>query len=139
MTTSGQTPAESFGGSPNDKAGRAPDHDATEVRRHRVGAFLARPNRDTNVIAPIRHKLRAIASEGGLDKGLNAVKLLRPLVAQAHDVLRERFEADGSAEDYHLSVGRNLPMAEWRVCSTLHRFLTGCVIKAWSLHSLRWQ
>src|SRR3984957_8638054 len=27
-------------------------------------------------------------------------KLLRPLVAQAHDILRERFEAGGSAEDY---------------------------------------
>jgi UTP:GlnB (protein PII) uridylyltransferase len=50
------------------------------------------------VIAPIRHKLRAIASESG--QGLNAAKLLRPLVAQAHDILRERFEEGGSAEDY---------------------------------------
>jgi len=28
------------------------------------------------------------------------VKLLRPLVAQAHGILRERFEAGGSVEDY---------------------------------------
>jgi [protein-PII] uridylyltransferase len=52
------------------------------------------------VVAPIRHKLRAIASESGPGKGLNAVKLVRPLVAQAHDILRQRFEAGGSAEAY---------------------------------------
>jgi [protein-PII] uridylyltransferase len=48
----------------------------------------------------IRRKLRAIASESGPGKWLNKAKLLRPLLAQAHDILRERFEAGGSAEDY---------------------------------------
>jgi hypothetical protein len=52
------------------------------------------------MIAPLRHKLRAIASESSPGKGLNAAKFLRPLVAQAHDILRERLEAGGSAEDY---------------------------------------
>jgi [protein-PII] uridylyltransferase len=102
MTTMGQAPTESFASSPNDKASRALVYDvaATEVPRHRVRAFLARSNCDTTVIAPIRHKLRAIASESSPGKGLNAVKLLRPLVTQAHDILRERLEAGGSAEHY---------------------------------------
>jgi [protein-PII] uridylyltransferase len=45
----------------------------------------------------IRHALRALAGE---QAGLRRVKLLRPLVAQAHEVLREHFEASGSLEDY---------------------------------------
>jgi UTP:GlnB (protein PII) uridylyltransferase len=44
--------------------------------------------------------LRALASESGPGEGLNRVRLLRPLVAQAHDILRERFESGGSAEEY---------------------------------------
>ena len=43
---------------------------------------------------------RSYASESGPGKGLNQVRLLRPLVAQAHDLLRERFESGGSAEAY---------------------------------------
>ena len=102
MTIMRQAPTESFASSPNDQVSRDLVYDvsASEVPRHRVRASLARSNCDTTVIAPIRHKLRAIASESGPGKGLNAVKLLRPLVAQAHDVLSERFEAGGSAEDY---------------------------------------
>jgi hypothetical protein len=50
--------------------------------------------------AAIRHALRALASETGPLAGLRGVKLLRPLVAQAHEVLRERLEAGGSAEAY---------------------------------------
>jgi [protein-PII] uridylyltransferase len=49
--------------------------------------------------AAIRHALRALASETGPLKGCG-VKLLRPLVAQAHEVLRERLEAGGSVEAY---------------------------------------
>ena len=50
--------------------------------------------------AAIRHALRALASETGPLAGLRGVKLLRPLVAQAHEVLRERLEAGGSVEAY---------------------------------------
>ena len=52
------------------------------------------------MIAAIRHRSRAIASESGAGAGSHPVKLLRPLVAQAHGILRERFEAGGSVEDY---------------------------------------
>jgi [protein-PII] uridylyltransferase len=102
MPIGGQAPTGSFAISPNDEASRALIYDVAgcEVPRHRVGASLARSNCDPTVIAPIRHKLRAIASESGPGKALNAVKLLRPLVAQGHNILRERFEAGGSAQDY---------------------------------------
>jgi hypothetical protein len=50
--------------------------------------------------AAIRHALRALASETGPLAGPRGVKLLRPLVAQAHEVLRERLEAGGSVEAY---------------------------------------
>jgi [protein-PII] uridylyltransferase len=50
--------------------------------------------------AEIRHALRALASETGQLTGLRGVKLLRPLVAQAREVLRERLEAGGSVEAY---------------------------------------
>jgi [protein-PII] uridylyltransferase len=49
--------------------------------------------------AAIRHALHALASETGPLTG-RGVKLLRPLVAQAHEVLRERLEAGGSVEAY---------------------------------------
>jgi [protein-PII] uridylyltransferase len=102
MTIREKALTEADASSSNDREGRALVYDVPciEVLRHRVGASLARCNGDTTVIAPIRHKLRAIASESGPGKALNAVKLLRPLMAQAHDILRERFEAGGSAEDY---------------------------------------
>src|SRR3984893_11679613 len=50
--------------------------------------------------AAIRHALRALASETGPLAGLRGLKLVRPLVAQAHEVLRERLEAGGSVEAY---------------------------------------
>lgn len=102
MTMRGQAPTASFATPPNDEASRALVYDvpAGDVPRHRVRASLAGSNGDATVIAPIRHKLRAIASESGPGKGLNAAKILRPLVTRAHDILRERFEAGGSAEDY---------------------------------------
>jgi [protein-PII] uridylyltransferase len=73
---------------------------ASEVPRGRVMTSLARSSGDAAVIAPIRHKLRAIASESGPGKWLDTAKVLRPLVATAHDILRERFEAGSTAEDY---------------------------------------
>jgi len=86
----------------DDKARRALVYaaPATKVPRHCVRASVARSNCDAAVIAPISNKLRAIASESGPGKWVNAVKFLRPLVGQAHDILRERFEAGGSAEEY---------------------------------------
>jgi [protein-PII] uridylyltransferase len=97
-----QAPTEPFASYPNDKANLAPGYDApaTEVPRHRIAASPATTNCDTVVIASIRQKLRAIASQGDPRKDTNPVKLLRPLVAQAHEILRERFEAGGSADDY---------------------------------------
>src|SRR5580704_100767 len=50
--------------------------------------------------AAIRNALRARASETVPLAGPRGVKLLRPLVAQAHEVLRERLEAGGSVEAY---------------------------------------
>ena len=41
-----------------------------------------------------------LRAKAGQANGPTRRKLLRPLVAQAHDILRERFEAGGSAEDY---------------------------------------
>ena len=101
MTIRGQAPTEPFATSSNDESrALAYDVSTSEVPRYRVRASLPRSNGEAAVIAPIRHKLRAIASESGPGKGFNAANLLRPLVAQAHDSLRERFEAGGSAEDY---------------------------------------
>jgi [protein-PII] uridylyltransferase len=67
-----------------------------------VRADACPPNSDscTAPTATIRHTLRALASESGPGEGFCRVRLLRPLVAQAHDILRERFESGGSAEDY---------------------------------------
>src|SRR4029077_21193427 len=46
--------------------------------------------------AVVSHALRALPSESGPGAGLNRVKRLRPMVAQAHDILRERLESGGS-------------------------------------------
>jgi [protein-PII] uridylyltransferase len=55
---------------------------------------------DEAPIASIRHALRALAGEIGTQTELPGLKLLRPLVTQAHEVLRERLEAGGSVEAY---------------------------------------
>src|SRR6267378_1389413 len=60
--------------------------------------------------------LRAIAGESGR-RALNRVKELRPLVTQAHDRLRERFESGGSAEDYLRGRAR---LADSTVVGLLH-------------------
>ena len=97
MTMRRRTPTEPFATALNDKSSRALVYDvpASKVPRGRVMTSVARSSGDA-----IRRKLRAIASESGPGKWLNKAKLLRPLLAQAHDILRGRFEAGGSAEDY---------------------------------------
>src|SRR5258708_16494929 len=65
----------------------------------------------------IRHALRALASEAGPQTGLRGVKLLRPLVARAHEVLRERLEAGGSVEAYLRGRAR---LADSAVIGLLH-------------------
>ena len=65
----------------------------------------------------IRHALRALASETGPQAGLRGVKLLRPLVAQAQELLRERLEAGGSVEAYIRGRAR---LADGAVVGLLH-------------------
>jgi hypothetical protein len=67
--------------------------------------------------AAIRHALRALASETGPLAGLRGVKLVRPLVAQAHEVLRKRLEAGGSVEAYLRGRAR---LADSAVVGLLH-------------------
>jgi [protein-PII] uridylyltransferase len=78
----------------------------------RMGAGL-----DMTSTATIRYALRALASETGLQGGLRGVKFLRPVVAQAHDVLRERLESGGSVEDYLRGRAR---LADSAVVGLLH-------------------
>jgi [protein-PII] uridylyltransferase len=72
---------------------------------------------DSVPTAEIRHALRTLASETGPLTGLRGVKLLRPLVAQAHEVLRERLEAGGSVEAYLRDRAR---LADSAVIGLLH-------------------
>jgi UTP:GlnB (protein PII) uridylyltransferase len=67
--------------------------------------------------AALRHALRAPASETVPQAAQRAVKLLRPLVAQAHEVLRESLEAGGSVEDYLRGRAR---LADSAVVGLLH-------------------
>src|SRR5262245_38960921 len=98
MTTRIEGPDASLANSANGKAALGPDYGAstTEAKRCRVAESSARSNFDATVVAPIRHTSRAIASERGAGKEPDPVKLFQPLVAQAHRILRERFEAGGS-------------------------------------------
>ncbi|MGV7219171.1 [protein-PII] uridylyltransferase family protein [Bradyrhizobium sp. UFLA05-112] len=102
MTTGIEALAASLAISTNSKAAIGSDHGAltTEAKRCCVAESLARSSFDATLIAPIRHRSRAIASERGAGREPDPVKLLQPLVAQAHAILRERFEAGGSVEDY---------------------------------------
>ena len=78
-----------------------PDDDpGMAMRPLRAEAWLPNPDSCTAPSATIRHALRALASESGSGEGFCRVRRLRPLVAQAHDTLRERFELGGSAEEY---------------------------------------
>ena len=102
MTTRIEGLDASLANSANGKAALGSDYGArtTEAKRCRAAGSLASSDFEATVIASIRHTSRAIASERGAGREPDPVKLLRPLVTQAHAVLRERFEAGGSVEDY---------------------------------------
>ena len=84
--------------SPDKETSLAPPDDDPDMPMQPPRADAWPPNSDTCAAptATIRHALRALASESGPGEGLNRVRLLRPLVAQAHDILRERLESGGS-------------------------------------------
>jgi [protein-PII] uridylyltransferase len=81
------------------------------------GAAVGGATSDSVPTAAIRHALRALASETGPLAGLRGVKLVRPLVARAHEVLRERLEAGGSVETYLRGRAR---LADSAVVGLLH-------------------
>jgi len=99
-------------------------------RPRRAGACPPNSNSRTVPTAAIRHALRALASESGPGEGLNQVRLLRPLVAQARDILRERFESDGSAEAYLRDRAR---LADSIVIGLLHIASISCGIRDGSM------
>ncbi len=112
MTMTGGALAPLLTISPDKETSLAPPDDDPGMAMRPARADARPPNSDscTAPTATILHALRALASESGPGKGLNQVRLLRPLVAQAHDILRERFVSGGSAEEY-LAVGRDLRTA----------------------------
>jgi [protein-PII] uridylyltransferase len=118
MTVSGQALAEPFASSPNDQASQVPVDNVlgTAVLTQRARSFRPNSNSGGTQSATIRHMLHAIAGESG-PKALDRVKELRPLVTQAHDILRERFESAGSAEDYLRGRAR---LADSAVVGLLH-------------------
>jgi [protein-PII] uridylyltransferase len=101
MTMTGGAFAPLFAGSAEKETSRAPhDDDPGTAQPLRADACAPNPDACTAPTTTIRHALRALASESGPGEGLNRVRLLRPMVAQAHETLRERFESGGSAEAY---------------------------------------
>jgi len=88
--------------SPDKDTSLAPADDDTGMTAQPVRADACPPNSEscTAPTTTIHHALRALASESGPGEGLNRVRRLRPMVAQAHDILRERLESGGSAEEY---------------------------------------
>ena len=88
--------------SPDKDTSLAPADDDPGMAAQPPRADACPPNPDscTAPTATIRHALRSLASESGPGEGLNRVRLLRPLVAQAHEILREQFESGGTAEAY---------------------------------------
>lgn len=75
--------------------------------------------------AVIRSLFRSIASEGG-SGALNRMTELRPIVRRAQDVLRERFKAGSSAEDYLCERTR---LADSVVMGLLHLASTTSAIR----------
>ena len=73
---------------------------------------------------------RSYASESGPGKGLNQVRLLRPLVAQAHDILCERLESGGSTQAYLRDRAR---LADSVVIGLLHIASISCGIRDGSM------
>ena len=102
MTMTGRALAPLLTISPDKDTSLAPRDDDPGMTAQPVRADACPPNSYscTAPTAKIRHALRALASESGPGEGLNRVRRLRPMVAQAHDILRERLESGGSAEEY---------------------------------------
>jgi [protein-PII] uridylyltransferase len=102
MTMTGGALAPLLAISPDKDTSLAPADDDTGMTAQQVRADACPPNSDscTAPTATIRHAWRALASESGPGEGFCRVRRFRPLVAQAHDILRERFESGGSAEEY---------------------------------------
>jgi [protein-PII] uridylyltransferase len=102
MTMTGGALAPLLTISPDKDTSLAPTDDdpGMAMRPPRADAWPPNPDSCTAPTTTIRHALRALATESVPGEGLNRVRLLRPLVAQAHDILRERFESGGSAEEY---------------------------------------
>ena len=102
MTMTGGALASLLTISPDKDTSLAPPDDdpGMAMRPPRADAYPPNSDSCTAPTTTIRHALRALASESGPGEGLNRVRLLRPLVAQAHDILRERFESGGTAEAY---------------------------------------
>ncbi|HXB80635.1 MAG TPA: DUF294 nucleotidyltransferase-like domain-containing protein [Bradyrhizobium sp.] len=102
MTMTGGALAPLLAISPDKETSLAPPDDDPDMPMQPPRADAWPPNSDTCAAptATVRPALRALASESGPGEGLDRVRLLRPLVAQAHDILRERFESGGSAEEY---------------------------------------
>ena len=67
--------------------------------------------------AGIRSALRALAFETGPGAAQRGVRCLRPLIAQAHEILRDRLEGGGAVEDYLAGRAR---LADSAVVGLLH-------------------
>src|ERR1700730_11133271 len=102
MTMTGGALAPLLTISPDKDTSLAPPDDDPGMAMRPPPAGACPPNSGscTAPTTTIRHALRALASESGPGEGLNRVRRLQPMVAQAHDILRERFESGGSAEEY---------------------------------------
>ena len=118
MTVRGQGLAQPFASSANDQASHGLVDNVLGTAVLMPSARSFRPSCDSGDTssATIRHMLHAIAGESG-PKALDRVKELRPLLTQAHDILRERFESAGSAEDYVRGRAR---LADSAVIGLLH-------------------
>jgi UTP:GlnB (protein PII) uridylyltransferase len=105
--------------SPDKDTSLAPPDDDPGMAMRPPRADACPPNSGscTAPTTTIRHALRALASESGPGEGLNRVRRLRPMVAQAHDILRERLESGGSAEEYLRGRAR---LADGVVIGLLH-------------------
>ena len=132
MTMTGGALAPLLAISPDKDTSLAPPDDDPGIAAQPLCADACPPNPDScrAPTATIRHALRALASESGPGEGLNRARLLRPLVAQAHDMLRERFESGGSAEAYLRDRAR---LADSIVIGLLHIASVSCGIRDGSM------
>ena len=132
MTMTGGALALLLAGSPDKDTSRAPTDDDPGMAARPRRADACPPNSDSRTVPTIaiRHALRAIANESGGGEGLNRVRLLRPLVAQAHDILCERLESGGSTQAYLRDRAR---LADSVVIGLLHIASISCGIRDGSM------